>query len=189
MIRASPTKRLNIEGEEMTICFHVDDCKLSHRKIKVMDSMIEYLRKGYENIFEDGSGTKAVIRGNMHKYIDMNVDYTVLGQVKITMLDYVNEIIDAFDKAEPKGGGTKSTVAPESLFKVDESCEKIKQDKSVEFHNLVAKTSYADELCFVVLSCVFCNICPSRLSYLQGDVLLCCPNTSLRVAGRATSSC
>jgi hypothetical protein len=29
-----------IEGHQMTICFHVDDCKLSHRKTKVMDSMI-----------------------------------------------------------------------------------------------------------------------------------------------------
>jgi hypothetical protein len=32
-----------IEGKQMTICFHVDDCKLSHRKKKVMDIMIEYL--------------------------------------------------------------------------------------------------------------------------------------------------
>jgi hypothetical protein len=28
------------EGEYMTICFHVDDCKLSHHKTKVMDIMI-----------------------------------------------------------------------------------------------------------------------------------------------------
>jgi hypothetical protein len=34
-----------IEGDQMTICFHVDDCKLSHRKTKVIDSMIEYLRQ------------------------------------------------------------------------------------------------------------------------------------------------
>jgi hypothetical protein len=31
----------NIEGEHMTICFHVDDFKLSHRKTKVIDSMID----------------------------------------------------------------------------------------------------------------------------------------------------
>jgi hypothetical protein len=29
-----------IEGDQMTICSHVDYCKLSHRKTKVMDSMI-----------------------------------------------------------------------------------------------------------------------------------------------------
>jgi hypothetical protein len=37
-----------IEGKQMTICFHVDDCKLSHRMPKVMDQMIEWLRQEYE---------------------------------------------------------------------------------------------------------------------------------------------
>jgi hypothetical protein len=73
----------------------------------------------------------------------MTLDYTVRGQVKITMFDCVDEILTALDKAEPKGGGTKSSVAPESLFKVDERGEKLKQDKDVEFHNMVAKTLYA----------------------------------------------
>jgi hypothetical protein len=57
------------------------------------------------------------------------------------MFDYVDEIINAFDKSEPKGGSTKSSAAPDDLFKVDEDCEK--PEKAVEFHNLVAKTSYA----------------------------------------------
>jgi hypothetical protein len=39
------------------------------------------------------------------------------------MFDYVDEILTAFDKAEPKGGGTKTSAAPEHIFKVDESCE------------------------------------------------------------------
>jgi hypothetical protein len=84
-----------------------------------------------------------VSRGNIHKYLGMTLDYTVRGQVKITMFDYVDEILTAFDKAEPKGGGTKTIAAPDSLFKVNESCEKLKQDKAVEFHNLVAKALYS----------------------------------------------
>jgi hypothetical protein len=83
-----------------------------------------------------------VIRGKIHKYLGMTLDYTIRGQVKITMFDYVNEILNAFDKSETKGGGTKTSAAPGSLFKVDESCEKLKQDKDVELHNLVAKTLY-----------------------------------------------
>jgi hypothetical protein len=59
------------------------------------------------------------------------------------MFDYINEIINAFDKAEPKGGGTKSSAAPDDLFKVDEDLEKLPPEKAVEFHNLVAKTLYA----------------------------------------------
>jgi hypothetical protein len=127
----------------MTICFYVDDCKLSHRKTKVMDSMIEYIWQDYDIIFENGSGAMTVIRGKIHKYLDMTLDYTVRGQVKITMFNYSDEIKTAFDKAEPKGGGKKSSAAPDSLFKVDEGCKNLKQDKAVEFHNLVAKTLYS----------------------------------------------
>jgi hypothetical protein len=63
-----------IEGEQMTICFHVDDCKLSHRKTKVMDSMIEYLWQEYESIFEYGSGAMPVGKGKIHKYLGMTLD-------------------------------------------------------------------------------------------------------------------
>jgi hypothetical protein len=121
----------------------VDDCKLSHRKKKVMDTMIKYLRQEYQRIFEDRTGAMTVSRGNIHKYIGMTLDYTVRGQFKITMFDYVNEILTAFDKAEPKGGGTKTSAALYRIFKVDESCAKLYQNKAVEFHNLVAKTLYA----------------------------------------------
>jgi hypothetical protein len=105
--------------------------------------MIGYLLQEYESIFEDGSGAMAVSRGKIHKYLGMTLDYSVPGQVKITMLDYVNEILAAFDKAEPKGGGTRTSAAPDSMFKVDEYCEKLTQANAVEFHNLVVNTLYA----------------------------------------------
>jgi hypothetical protein len=84
-----------------------------------------------------------VSRGKIHKYLGMTLDYTVCGQVKITMFDYVDKILTAFDKAEQKVGGTKTSAAPDRLFKVDESCVKLAQKKAVEFHNMVAKTLYA----------------------------------------------
>jgi hypothetical protein len=83
-----------------------------------------------------------VSRGNIHKYLGMTLDYTVRG----TMFDNVDDILTSFDKAEPKVGGTNSSAAPKSLFKVDESYEKLKQDRAVEFHNLMAKTLYATKL-------------------------------------------
>ena len=90
-----------IEGKQMMICFHVDDCKLSHRMPKVMDQMIRWLRQEYESIFEDGLGQMMVSRGKVHKYLGMTLDYTIRGQVKITMLDYIEEILTAFNKADP----------------------------------------------------------------------------------------
>jgi hypothetical protein len=50
-----------IEGAQMTIWFHVYDCKLSHRKKTVMERIIGYLTQEYESIFEDGSGAMTVI--------------------------------------------------------------------------------------------------------------------------------
>jgi hypothetical protein len=47
------------------------------------------------------------------------------------MFDYVDEIINAFDKAEPKGGGTKSSTAPDDLFKVNKDCEKLLPEKAL----------------------------------------------------------
>jgi hypothetical protein len=45
-----------VDGKQMTICFHVDDCKLSHGSSRVNDNMIDWLQQEYESIFEDGSG-------------------------------------------------------------------------------------------------------------------------------------
>ena len=132
-----------IYGQKMTICYHVDDCKLSHRRIKVNDRMIKWLREEYESIFEYGSGKMTVSTGKVHKYLGMTLDYTVRGQVQITMIDFLDEVLTAFDKAEPKGGGTKTSAAPDNIFKVDEDCEKLPQSKTLQFHNLAEKTLYA----------------------------------------------
>ena len=82
-------------------------------------------------------------RGKVHKYLGMQLDYTVRGQVQISMIPYVEEILSAFEKADPKARGTKTSAAPEDLFKIDEDAAKLPPDKAVEFHNLVAKTLYA----------------------------------------------
>ena len=51
------------------------------------------------------------------KYLCMILDYTAVGQVKITMLDYIDEILNAFDKSDTTGGGTKSNAAPTIMSK------------------------------------------------------------------------
>ena len=61
-------------------------------------------------------------QGKVHKYLGMALDYTTVGQVKITMLEYINKTLDAFDKADPIGGGNKSSSAPAINFKVDKKC-------------------------------------------------------------------
>ena len=132
-----------IDGKQMTICYHVDDCKLSHRRSKVNDLIIKCLRQEYESIFEDGFGNMTVSRGKVHKYLCMTLEYTVCGQGQIKMIDFLHKVLTAFDKAELKGVSKKTSAAPENLFKVNKDCEKLPNSKTVQFHNMVSKSLYA----------------------------------------------
>ena len=42
--------------KQLTIVFHINDCKLLHVDLKVLDETIEWLHHDYESIFKDGSG-------------------------------------------------------------------------------------------------------------------------------------
>ena len=91
-----------IDGSKMTICFHVDDCKLSNRKCKINYRMTKWLCQEKKGIFKDGSGKMSASRGNIHDYLGMNLDYIVYGKVRIATNSYIEEIIAAFDKSDPK---------------------------------------------------------------------------------------
>jgi hypothetical protein len=132
-----------INKKQFTVCFHVDNCTLSHRQPKVMDRMINWLCHEHESVFEDGSGEMTVSGGKAHEHLGMTLDHSVRGQAKVSQFGYVEEIVIAFDKAEPNGAGTKTSAAPTNLFTVNEDCEKLGQQKATEFHNLVAKTLHS----------------------------------------------
>ena len=71
-----------------------------------------------------------VSRGKVHEYIGMNLDYSLKSQFNIKMLDYISEILECLEKAEPKSSGTKSSTDPLNLFVVDEVCEKLSKEKA-----------------------------------------------------------
>ena len=45
----------DVNGKQLTICFHVDDCKISHVDSKVLDQTINWLCEEYKSIFEDST--------------------------------------------------------------------------------------------------------------------------------------
>jgi hypothetical protein len=75
-----------------------------------MDDMIGWLKKEYEQIFDDGSGKMTVRRGKVHTYLGMKLDYTVHGIVKISMLEFLDEILAGFEKEDPHSGGTTTSA-------------------------------------------------------------------------------
>ena len=65
-----------------------------------MDNTIAWLQHDYESIFKDGSGEMKLHQGLVHKYLGMTLDFSTKHQVKISMTNYVSEIVEAWDKAE-----------------------------------------------------------------------------------------
>jgi hypothetical protein len=82
-----------VKGKQITICFHLDGCKISHESGKVFDDTIDWLQAEYESIFEDGSGAMKVHRGKIHKYLGMLLDFSHKGQCCESMYDYVDSIL------------------------------------------------------------------------------------------------
>ena len=78
----------------------MDDLKLIHVDPKVNDKLIEKLRKKYETIEK---GRMKVTRRNNHTYLGMLFDFGSKGEVNISMLDYVMELIKEFPELIIKG--------------------------------------------------------------------------------------
>jgi hypothetical protein len=49
-------------------------------------------------------GAMKVNRGKFHKYLGMSLDYSHKGQCRVTMYNYLDEILETFDKAVKKHG-------------------------------------------------------------------------------------
>ena len=89
----------SIKGNQLMICFHVGDCKVSHVNVRVVNYTIEWLRKEYESIFTDGTGKMKVACGKVHTYLCMTIDFTIPKIVKVIIIEYIDEIVEAWDKA------------------------------------------------------------------------------------------
>ncbi len=40
-----------VKGKQVTICFHIDDCKISHKSCAVIEDTIAWLRVKHESVF------------------------------------------------------------------------------------------------------------------------------------------
>jgi hypothetical protein len=86
----------------------------------------------------------------------MLLDFSHANQCRVTMIDYVDEIVVAYDKAltklsdgfsavKKKLSIARTSAAPGDIFVVNEDAEKLSEDGATAFHNLVAKTLYVSK--------------------------------------------
>jgi hypothetical protein len=124
-----------INGKQFTIKWHVDDLKLSHVHVKVIYDTITWLKSIYG---ED----MRVSLGKKHDYLGMDLDYSVPGEVKVTMVDYLKRVITEFLEEIT---GTASSPAAERLFTVrpDGECVLLEEKRAIAFHHCVAQLLFA----------------------------------------------
>ena len=77
----------------MTVVFHVDHLKVSHKSDKANTKMIEYLNGIYP-------GLKSV-RGDVHTYLGMRLDYSTKVHVEVTLTPYMKIVLDKFPEKSP----------------------------------------------------------------------------------------
>jgi hypothetical protein len=143
----------HVNGEQLTVCFHVDNCKILHL---TPDKTIEWLQSEYKNVFEDGTGQMKVHCSKTHKYLGMALDFSQPNQCRVTMIDYVDEIAVAYDKAlKDLSDGfnavtkmknvARTSAAPDDLFIINKHAEKLSEEGEMAFHILVAKALYVSK--------------------------------------------
>jgi hypothetical protein len=117
---------------QMTVSWHVDDLKVSHKDDQVVTNFLTWLKAQYGQI-----GELKVRRGKEHEYLGMKLSYKVPGQVSIDMSDYVEHMLSGFPAEELHS----KSKAPwnDNLFRVDEKSPKLSDDKRELFHRVVAQ--------------------------------------------------
>ena len=72
-----------IGGTQMTICWNVDDMKISHVDPKAVEKVVSWLDKLYPGI--------TATRGKIHYYLGMTFDSSIPDEVRVSMDDYIEK--------------------------------------------------------------------------------------------------
>jgi hypothetical protein len=104
------------KGLQQTLLFHVDDLKSSHKDRKVNAQFNKLLQNNY-----GAHGEVIMIHcGKIHKYLDMEIDFTVKGKVKSPLIQYVENVLKDLPE-KIKSTDTALIPASDGLFKRKEA--------------------------------------------------------------------
>lgn len=121
-----------VNGKQCTICWYVDDNKISHEDENVVTEMITEIEKYF--------GKMVVSRGDKHDLLGMKVELDRNNkQVKIDTSVHVNEAIEIFEQCGDKVHGEVANPGNSNFFKVKLNSEPLGEQKANVFHSTVAK--------------------------------------------------
>jgi hypothetical protein len=125
-----------INGNQITIQFHVDDLKISHMDQAMIDSVLNDLN----NKFSTSNKPLAATTGVIHDYLGIAIVYGEKNKVKFIMYDYLEDILA---KMPSKMNGTSPTPTSDNLFDVDGTLSPLNEKESDFFHQTTARLLFA----------------------------------------------
>jgi hypothetical protein len=123
-----------VDGKQCTICWYVDDNKISHVDDKVVTDVIDKIETRF--------GKMTVTRGKEHVFLGMHIKFHDDGTVSIKMKDYIKEAIADFGEDITRSAATPAT---RKLFEIDETSEVLSVGDSEIFHSVTAKLLYVSK--------------------------------------------
>jgi hypothetical protein len=109
--------------------------KYSHKDSKVNDQFDKWLQDNYGE-----HGEVMIYWGKIHEYLGMELDFCEKGKVKISMIEYVENMLQDFPE---KINSTDTAVTPASdgLFNEGQG-KKLSQERADAYHMMVAKALF-----------------------------------------------
>lgn len=123
-----------VDGSQQTIEWQVDDFLITHAKAEENEDLSKWFDQKY------GKRTSITVqKGKIHKYLGMVIDFTHRCKVKITMIEYIKNMVD---EAPIEFSGTAATPAANHLFDTYEEAPKLEERRAAIFHHTVAKALF-----------------------------------------------
>jgi hypothetical protein len=135
-----------IEGKQCTICWYVDDNKLSHVNPKVVHNVIEK--------FEGKFGKMSQTRGDEHDFLGMNMTFTDK-KVKVSMKKHILKAIETFSEDITRDAASPATS---HLFKTREVAL-LDEEKAENFHSVVASLLFVSRRCRLDIQTAVAFLC------------------------------
>jgi hypothetical protein len=123
-----------IDGKQCTVLWHVDDLKISHVDPNVLEDILDKLNQRFGK-----EQPLTVTRGTVHDYLGMKIDYSTDGKAIITMIDYIDNMLDEMPEDMQ---GSATSPAASYLFDVNPKAIPLDRSTSDFFHATVAKLLY-----------------------------------------------
>jgi len=123
-----------INGKQMTISWHVDDCIASHVDQDVLDEFGKIMIKEF--------GEMEITSGNIHDFLGMNIIINEDRTVTIDMKESIQKVIEFFEEYDNNIDPDTITPAAYYLFQVNDDAEELDKEKSEVFHSTTAKLLY-----------------------------------------------